>query len=461
VLDPRTHDPRFDTPGGCVDVRVLRASHLPEIGSSLGLASAYCRVSMGALSLRTRAVGDTSHPIFNTIMRFSAAELGPVTALVMKQQLFGVGGDTEIGRVTIPLQDAESIKTWDLPLRSRGEHEIVTAGASSAVLRVQVRRGIVLARQPREQEPQHVYSVTEQASDAWISPGRAGFTFEEMGTEQKPFTFEELREGPRRSGRGGAWMEDGDGKAGGASTSEAKDGDARVVFGANAYAAIIEKSLDAMHVDAHHNRHHLHPRAPHAGGSSPGGGAATPAGGRGPIGSSTRPVFGAEALVPVLNQVFEFEPRALHAAPHSHHAPRGPEGDDVAERTALEERIAERAPPAASVPDLLGPKDLKGLKPAPFNLADVWYEHSVPAVLPAASEPEELPAGGETVLARDRRPRRTEYRMEAKEQAVKALKALAISGWEVVAVGVGDEAYALQVRGLKSKTLAAKRTAPP
>ena len=107
VLDPRTHDPRFDTPGGCVDVRVLRASHLPEIGSSLGLASAYCRVSMGALSLRTRAVGDTSHPIFNTIMRFSAAELEPVTALVMKQQLFGVGGDTEIGRVTIPLQDAE------------------------------------------------------------------------------------------------------------------------------------------------------------------------------------------------------------------------------------------------------------------------------------------------------------------------------------------------------------------
>ena len=117
------------------------------------------------------------------------------------------------------------------------------------------------------------------------------------------------------------------------------------------------------------------------------------------------------------------------------------------------------------------PPPLSTLKPAPYSLPwdgapvgvpdgrDLWDELWAPAgrvkqvpedrdsTPPANTEASALSVyqKDDGTLKRGKRPARAEYRLTAKEQAVKGLKALKQHGWEVIAVGVGDESYALQV----------------
>ena len=111
------------------------------------------------------------------------------------------------------------------------------------------------------------------------------------------------------------------------------------------------------------------------------------------------------------------------------------------------------------------PLDLN-LKPAPFNLPwdgrspegsdgtdwwdDLWAaagqvkEHTTQRGRGPTQKAQRCQ--DETLLKRDRRPPQGAYRMTAKEPAVKALRALSMTGWDVLAVGVGDESYALHVQ---------------
>jgi hypothetical protein len=151
--------------------------------------------------------------------------------------------------------------------------------------------------------------------------------------------------------------------------------------------------------------------------------------------------------------------------------------EQEAPQLASEQRGRGEAPPPQSAPDL------QTLKPAPYNLPwdgqqfgvpdgrDLWDELWAPAGQvrseahahkppPQAPAPDlqtlkpapykDLSQSGENSaiegpVSRDKRPPRAIYRLHAKEQAVKGIKALRQHGWEVIVVGVGDETYAQQV----------------
>jgi hypothetical protein len=161
--------------------------------------------------------------------------------------------------------------------------------------------------------------------------------------------------------------------------------------------------------------------------------------------------------------------------------------EQVAPQVATQKAQASEPPrpphPTAPPPDAPAPP-VQTLKPAPYNLPwdgqpvgvpdgrDLWDELWAPAGqvrssgpahdnegLQVVSQNGQLPAtapapeskawqvarGVEGPVSRDERPPRAVYRLHAKEQAVKSIKALRQHGWEVMLVGVGDETYAHQV----------------
>jgi len=125
------------TPDGYIDVVLLHASDLP-LAATFGLADAYCTCSMDKCVLSTRVINNHLHPTFNTILRFPASRPQGLTVRVLNKTLLG---DSEIGRVTVPLEDVRKGQAKEFSLFSSGGKRVTGADKTPSSLRLQVRIG--------------------------------------------------------------------------------------------------------------------------------------------------------------------------------------------------------------------------------------------------------------------------------------------------------------------------------
>ena len=76
------------TPEGSLDVVVLEAYDLP-MATTFGLADAYCTADLGRSRLSTRVINNELNPTFNTILRFRAVRCESITIRIMNKTLLG------------------------------------------------------------------------------------------------------------------------------------------------------------------------------------------------------------------------------------------------------------------------------------------------------------------------------------------------------------------------------------
>ena len=77
-----------DTPEGSLDVVILEAYDLP-MAATFGLADTYCRADLGRSTLSTRVINNELNPTFNTILRFRAVCCESITIRIMNKGLLG------------------------------------------------------------------------------------------------------------------------------------------------------------------------------------------------------------------------------------------------------------------------------------------------------------------------------------------------------------------------------------